>query len=550
VRRGRLKAARIGGRREIRIRHSRQTEKREGHVAVELDAKRNQTLPGIEVRRLKFCVGGKWRETASGKYMPIMDPSTGQQISETPCCTAEEVNEAVAAAKNAFPAWRNTPIPLRIQVMFRFKQLLDEHLNELTLLVATENGKVLSEARGDVLKTIEVVECACATHYLMQGDTTMNVSTGYDTVSFREPLGVFVGIVPFNFPAMIPFGWMIPFAITTGNTFVLKAASMVPQSAMRLLELLQQAGLPDGVVNLVTCTRNEADLLLTHPDVKGVSFVGSTPVGLHVYKTAAAHGKRVQALTEAKNHALVLRDCVLERSVRGIVNSTYGCCGQRCMALPVVCVENVIADQFVDLLATFAKQLKIGPAYLPESQLGPLVSSGQKKSVSDWVDTGLKEGAQLVLDGRSVTVPGYEGGYYFGPTIFDHVKPGMTVGDEEIFGPVTCVKRVGDFEEGLTIIQASRFANGSAIYTTSGGAAREFARRTDAGMVGINVGIPVPFSIYSFSGHKESFFGDLHTMGRDGVAFYTETKAVTSVWFREEDSKKAVSTWDGTLTRS
>src|SRR3990170_5505522 len=254
------------------------------------------TSAATQITRLKYCVDGQWRETASGKYMPIFNPSTGRQIAETPCCTADEVRAAVAAAHRAFPAWATTPIPERIQVMFRFKQLLDAHLDELTLLVATENGKVLAEARGDVLKAIEVVECACSTPYLMQGDTTMNVSTGYDTVSFREPLGVFAGIVPFNFPAMIPFGWMIPFAITTGNTFVLKAASMVPQSAMRMLELLQQAGLPAGVVNLVTCTRHEADLLLAHPAVRGVSFVGSTSVGQHVYKTAAAHGKRVQAL--------------------------------------------------------------------------------------------------------------------------------------------------------------------------------------------------------------------------------------------------------------
>ena len=508
------------------------------------------TSAATQITRLKYCVDGQWRETASGKYMPIFNPSTGRQIAETPCCTADEVRAAVAAAHRAFPAWATTPIPERIQVMFRFKQLLDAHLDELTLLVATENGKVLAEARGDVLKAIEVVECACSTHYLLQGDTTMNVSTGYDTVSFREPLGVFVGIVPFNFPAMIPFGWMIPFAITTGNTFVLKAASMVPQTAMRMLELLQQAGLPAGVVNLVTCTRNEADLLLSHPDVRGVSFVGSTSVGLHVYKTAAANGKRVQSLTEAKNHALVLSNCVLERTVRGIINSTYGCCGQRCMALPVVCVEDAIADEFVAMLKTFAQELKIGPAYLPGSQLGPLVSAAQKKSVCDWIEKGVKEGADLILDGRGVTVAGHEDGFYVGPTIFDHVKPGMAIGDEEIFGPVTSIKRVKNFEEGLAIMQANRFANGSCIYTTSGHAAREFARRSDAGMVGINVGIPVPFSIFPFSGHKQSFFGDLHTMGKDGVAFYTETKSVTSVWFTEEDAKKKVSTWDGTLTRS
>jgi malonate-semialdehyde dehydrogenase (acetylating)/methylmalonate-semialdehyde dehydrogenase len=519
-------------------------------VSVELAPKTNEIPSGSPIRRLKFCVGGQWRETASGKYMPVYNPSTGQQIAEAPCCTADEVSAAVAAAKAAFPEWSGTPIPNRIQVMFRFKQLLDEHLDELTVLLATEMGKVLAEARGDVLKAIEVVECACSTHYLMQGDTTMNVSRGYDTVSFREPLGVFAGIVPFNFPAMIPFGWMIPFAITTGNTFVLKAASMVPQTGMRMLELLHQAGLPPGVVNLVTCSRNEADLLLSHPDVKGVSFVGSTSVGLHIYKTAAANGKRVQALTEAKNHALVLADCVLERTVRGIVNSTYGCAGQRCMALPVVCVEEGIADEFVAMLKTFAQELKVGPAYLPESQLGPVVSSAQRQSVTTWIDTGIKEGAELILDGRGLRVKGYEDGFYVGPTIFDHVEPGMTVGDEEIFGPVTCVKRVRNFEEGLAIMQANRFANGSCIYTTSGLAAREFARRSDAGMVGINVGIPVPFSIFPFSGHKQSFFGDLHTMGKDGVAFYTETKSVTSVWFTEDDAKKKVSTWDGTLTRS
>jgi len=501
------------------------------------------------MKRLTYCVDGKWLETTGGRYLSVMNPSTGEQIAEAPACTAAEVASAVAAARRAFPGWAATPIPKRIQLMFRFKQLLDAHLDELTVLLATENGKVLDEARGDVLKAIEVTECACATHYLMQGDTCMNVSDGYDTASYRQPLGVFAGIVPFNFPAMIPFGWIVPFCITTGNTLVLKAASLVPQTAMRMLELLQEAGLPAGVVNLVTCGRAEADLLLSHPDVRGVTFIGSTTVGRHIYATAAAHGKRVQALTEAKNHALVLKDCVLERSVKGIVNSTYGCAGQRCMALPVICVEDSIADAFIERLSFHARQLKIGPAYQPGSQLGPLVSATQKKWVTDWIAKGVQEGAKLVLDGRGAQVPGFENGYYVGPTIFDRVQPGMTVGDEEIFGPVTCIKRVRDFEHGLAIMNANRFGNGSCIYTASGRAAREFARRTEAGMVGVNVGIPVPFSIFPFSGHKDSFFGDLHTMGRDGVAFYTETKSVTSVWFTEEDARKAVSTWDGTLTR-
>lgn len=503
-----------------------------------------------KVERLRYLVDNEWRVSKTTKYMPVMDPSTGKQIAEAPCCTQEEVDSAVAAAARAFPAWRDTPIPTRIQLMFRFKQLLDAHLDELTELLATENGKVLSEAKGDVLKAIEVVECACSTHYLMQGDTCMNVSTGYDTVSFREPLGVFAAIAPYNFPAMIPMGWMIPFAITTGNTVVLKAASMVPQTASRMLELLIEAGLPKGVVNLVTCSRVEADSLLVNPAIKGVAFVGSTSVGLHIYKTAAANGKRVQALTEAKNHALVLEDCVLERTVRGIINSTYGCAGQRCMALPVVCVQESIADEFVALFKKLAKELKIGPAYVAGSQLGPVISAGQKESIEKAIQRGVDEGATLVLDGRGVKVPGYEDGYFVGPTILDHVKPGSFVGEEEIFGPVTSIKRVKDFEEGLAIMNANRFANGSCIYTTSGRHAREFAKRTDGGMVGINVGIPVPFSIFPFSGHKQSFFGDLHTLGKDGVAFFTETKSVTSVWFSEEDAKKAVSTWDGTLTRS
>ncbi|MDR1935201.1 MAG: CoA-acylating methylmalonate-semialdehyde dehydrogenase [Candidatus Accumulibacter sp.] len=502
-----------------------------------------------DIKRLKICIDNQWIESKTAKYMPVMNPSLGVQIAEAPCCTQAEVDAAVQAAAAAFPAWSNTPIPQRIQLMFRFKALLDQHLDELTVLLATEMGKVLSEAKGDVLKAIEVVECACATHYLMQGDTCLNVSAGYDTVSYREPLGVFVGIAPYNFPAMIPMGWMLPFAITTGNTFVLKAASMVPQTAMRMLELLIEAGLPKGVANLVTCSRVEADSLLSNPQVKGVTFVGSTSVGRHIYQTAAAAGKRVQALCEAKNHALVLEDCVLERTVAGIVNSTYGCAGQRCMALPVVCAVDAIADRLVEMLKTKARELKIGAAYLPESQLGPLGSAAQKASVVAAIGQGVEQGAQLILDGRDAKVPGFENGYFVGPTIFDHVLPGHAVGDEEIFGPVTAIKRVKDFEEGLAIMNANPFANGSCIYTRSGRHAREFVRRTHGGMVGINVGIPVPFSIFPFTGHKNSFFGDLHAMGKDGVAFFTETKAVTSVWFTDEDSQKAVSTWDGTLTR-
>lgn len=504
----------------------------------------------MSIKRRKYCVNGAWRESKTTKYMPITDSSTGKVIAEAPCCTTEEVNSAVEAARAAFPAWAEKPVFERAQLMFRFKAILDEHLDELTTLVATELGKNLDESRGDVLKAIEVVEVACAVPVFIQGDSLMNVSRGHDTVLYREPLGVFAGIVPYNFPAMIPFGWMIPLCITTGNTFVLKAASQVPQTAMRMLELLIEAGLPEGVVNLVTCSRNEAELLLKHPDVKGISYVGSTSVGRHIYATAAAHGKRVQALCEAKNHALVLKDAALEVSARRIINSSFGCAGQRCMALPVICVEEEVADEFVAHLVKFAQELKVGPAYDPSTDLGPVVSAEHKQSVLDWITKGIEEGAELVLDGRNVKVKGYEGGFYLGPTIFDHVKPGMSIGDKEIFGPVACVKRVKDFEEGLAIMNANEFANGSCIFTQNGYYAREFVRMTHGGMVGVNVGIPVPVSVFPFSGHKNSFFGDLHVMGKDGVAFYTEAKTVTSRWFGKEDMEiRKISTWEGTITR-
>ena len=411
-----------------------------------------------------------------------------------------------------------------------------------------ENGKVWEEACGDVLKAKEAVELACGVPSLMMGESTMDATTGYDTVLYREPLGVFAGIAPFNFPAMIPMGWMMPLCIATGNTFVLKAATMTPMTSMRMLELLYEAGLPAGVVNLVTCSRREADLILKHPDIKGITFVGSTSVGLHVYQTAAAHGKRVQALCEAKNHALVLEDAPVERTARGIINAAFGCAGERCMALPTIAVQESVADELVALLVKFASERRIGPAYDKSSELGPLVSEGQRKWVTDWIEKGIAEGARLVLDGRGVVVKGYEAGFYVGPTILDHVKPGMSVGDEEVFGPVLCVKRVKDFEEGIGLMNGSRFANGSVIFTQSGYYSREFARRTHGGMVGINVGIPVPVGVFPFAGHKQSFFGDLHTLGKDGVRFFTESKCVTTTWFSEEEKKKQkVDTWDGVL---
>jgi malonate-semialdehyde dehydrogenase (acetylating)/methylmalonate-semialdehyde dehydrogenase len=501
--------------------------------------------------RLKYFTGGRWCQSSTDEWYPITNSSTGEVMAEAPRCTADEVDGAVAAAAAAFPAWRDTPLPERVQVMFRLKERLEANLHDLAVLLSTEMGKTYVEARGDVLKAIEVVELACALPVTMQGDSLMNVSKGFDTVSYREPLGVFVGIAPWNFPAMIPMGWMMPLAVTTGNTFVLKAASFVPQTSMRIAQLAHEAGLPEGVLNLVTCSRHEAERLLVHPDVRGVSFVGSKKVGWHVYQTAAAAGKRVQALTEAKNHALVLRDAPIRATAQRIINSAFGCAGERCMALPAVAIEEAIADDVVAAIAELAGQRRMGPAWDPATELGPLVDADHREFVKGWIQKSIDEGAKLVLDGRGVKVPGCEGGYFLGPTIFDHVTPEMSCGWEEVFGPVLYAKRVADFDEGIEMINSSEFANGASVFTRSGYHAREFARRIHGGMVGINVGIPVPMSVFPFSGHKNSFYGDLHVMGRDGVAFFTETKTVTSYWFDEGDLRgDKVGTWEGTISRA
>lgn len=497
---------------------------------------------------LKAFINGQFVDSKSTRYNEIFDPSTGEAIARVPLCTAEEVNEAIEAAKSAFPAWRDTPLRKRAQMMFKLRELIIRDMDSLTLCCATENGKVLSEAAGDIGKALEMTELAASAVQILLGDSLMNTSRDYDTVTYQEPLGVFAGIAPWNFPAMISMGWMAPLSIVCGNTFVLKPASSTPMTCLRFAELYKEAGFPDGVLNIVPCSRNEAEILLKHPDVKGVTFVGSTSVGQHVYETAAAHGKRVQALCEAKNHALVLRDAPITRTAAGIINSAFGCAGERCMALPAVVVEEKIADQLVEELVRLCKQQAVGPAYLPESKLGPVGSKSHMKYVLEWIRRGEEEGAKLVLDGRKIKVEGYEDGYYIGHTIFDHVTPEMQIGQQEVFGPVLCIKRVKNFEEGLTLMNANPFANGSVIFTQNGYYAREFARRTDGGMVGVNVGIPVPIGAFSFTGHKKSFFGDLHCHGKDAFRFYTETKTVTTRWFDEEEMKKEhVDSWDGSL---
>lgn len=502
------------------------------------------------VERKKYCVNGEWKDSKTDQWMDVTNSSTGEVLAQVPYCTADEVEQAIAAAAAAFPAWSQTSVSKRTQMMFRWRNILMDHLEELTLLCAKELGKTLSEARGDVLKAIEPTELACATPFISQGSASLQVTDGFDTATYRMPLGVVAGIVPFNFPAMIPWGWMVPLAIATGNTVVLKAADQTPLTSMRILELFyEEGGFPRGVVNLITCDRKEAEIFLTDPRIKAVTFVGTTRVGRHIYSIASAHGKRVQAQCEAKNHGLVLEDADLESAANAIINSTYGCAGMRCMALPVIVVQESIADRFVAMLKEKAMAIKVGCAYDPETKLGPVVSAEHKAKVCQWIQTGIDEGAQLVLDGRDIVVPGFEGGYFVGPTIFDHVKPGMSVGDREIFGPVTLIKRVKDFEEGLALMNGNPFANGSVIFTQSGYYARQFELRTDGGMVGINVGIPVPSAYFPFSGNKESFFGDQHVLGLDGVRFYTRAKTVTRHWYDEQSHKKAMDTWEGTVER-
>ncbi len=478
--------------------------------------------------------------------MPITDSSTGEVIAEVPCCTPSEVEDAIASAQTAFESWSRLSQATRLQYLFKWRDILYAHKEELSVLCAKELGKNINEARGDVQKAIEPTEAACAMPSLIQGDASLQVTDGYDTSSYRVPLGVCAGIVPMNFPAMIPWGWMVPLAIVTGNTFVLKANSQTPLTSMRMLELFYEEGdFPKGVVNLVTCSRVEAEILLTDPRVKAVTFVGTTKVGKHVYSVAAAHGKRVQAQTEAKNHALVLEDCNLEATVNAVVNSTYGCAGMRCMALPVVVVQESIADEFVSLLKEKAKGLKIGCAYHEDTNLGPVVSAQHKEKVIGWIKKGIEEGAKLVLDGRNTVVKGYENGFFLGPTILDHVTPEMSVGQEEIFGPVTCIKRVKDYDEGIAVMNASRFANGASIFTQSGYYSRKFVTDTDGGMVGVNVGIPVPSAYFPFSGNKDSFFADLHVLGKDGYHFFTRAKTVTYHWFNDESAQRTVRTWEG-----
>lgn len=503
----------------------------------------------MSAEKLKYFCNGQFKESKTDVWYDLHNPSTGEVTGYAPCCTNDEVLEAVEAAKAAYPGWRATPAIKRSQILYNVRNLLIKYMDELTTIVAEENGKVWAEAEGDVLKAKEGTELATQVPSLMMGESLMDASSGYDTVLYREAMGVFAGIVPVNFPAMIPFGWMVPTCVACGNTMVLKAASLTPRTALRIAEIYKEAGMPDGVVNVVTCSRNEINTLLDHPDIKGITFVGSTPVGKLIYERAAKAGKRVQALCQAKNHALVLEDAPIERTVAGIINSAYGCAGQRCMALSACVVQESIADEFVAELKKQASKIKVGKSVDKTSKLGPITYKKHYDEVVADIEKGVKEGATLVLDGRNPKLPEeLKNGYFVGPTIFDNVTEDMTIGRDEVFGPVLCVKRVKDFNEGLKVMNANPYANGSVIFTQNGHYAREFSRHTDGGMVGVNVGIPVPIGFFPFAGHKDSFFGDLHCLGKDAYRFYTESKCVTTRWFDEEEIKKTeVSTWDGTI---
>ena len=480
----------------------------------------------IRVKTVANFVGGQWTEPATDRFETVPNPATGETIARVPLSTVEDVDAAVQQAAKAWPKWRNTPVPRRARIMFKFQQLLVEHWEELARQITEENGKSHQEAYGEVQRGIECVEFAAGAPTLMMGSQLPDIATGLESGMYRYPLGVVAGITPFNFPMMVPC-WMFPLAIVCGNTFVLKPSERTPLLANRLAELATEAGVPPGVLNIVHGAHDAVNAILSHPEIKAVSFVGSQPVAEYVYKTAAAHGKRVQALAGAKNHSIVLPDADLELAVTNIINAAFGSAGERCMACAVVVAVGDIGDELVIRLKAAAEKLVIGNGLERDVFLGPVIRQSHKERTIGFIEAGIREGATLVLDGR--TVPAAQGtGYFLGPTIFDHVTTEMKIWQEEIFAPVLCVMRANDLTEAIAIANRSEFANGACLYTDSAKAIRQFREEIDAGMLGINVGVPAPMAFFPFSGYKKSFYGDLHANGRDGVEFFTRKKMVTA----------------------
>lgn len=480
-------------------------------------------------KNLYHFINGQ-RVEGSGRFGKVINPASGEFIAHVPLATANETALAIAAASRAFPAWRDTPPLRRARVLFRFIELLNKHLDELAGLISAEHGKVLDDAKGSVIRGMEVAEFACGAPHLLKGHFSENVGTNVDSHSIRQPLGVCAGITPFNFPAMVPM-WMFPLSIICGNTFVLKPSEKVPSTALRLAELMQEAGLPDGVLNVVNGDKEAVNTLLTHKEIAGVSFVGSTPVAEYIYKTATANGKRAQALGGAKNHMVIMPDADLDQAVNALIGAAYGAAGERCMAISVaVAVGNRTADSIVQLLAPKVRELKVGPATDPTSQMGPLISTEHLERVRNYVNLGVKEGATLVVDGRNQQFEGANDGSYLGGCLFDNVDTRMRIYKEEIFGPVLAIVRVPDFATAVKMINEHEYGNGAAIFTRDGDAARAFSSQVQAGMVGINVPIPVPMAYHSFGGWKRSLFGDVHMHGTEGIQFYTRLKTITSRW--------------------
>ncbi|WP_247422858.1 CoA-acylating methylmalonate-semialdehyde dehydrogenase [Ralstonia pseudosolanacearum] len=465
----------------------------------------------------------------SGRFQDVFNPAAGKAARRVALAEEHEVNQAVAAARAAFPAWADTPPIRRARVLHRFLQLMNEHRDTLAAIITAEHGKVFSDAQGEVARGIDIIEFACGIPQLLKGDYTDQVSTGIDNWTMRQPLGVVAGITPFNFPCMVPC-WMFPVAIAAGNTFVLKPSERDPSASLFIADLLTRAGLPAGVFNVVQGGKLAVDTLLDHPDVQAVSFVGSTPIAAYVQQRGVQAGKRVQALGGAKNHLVVMPDANLEQAVDALIGAAYGSAGERCMATSIAVLVGDVADRIVPALAERARTLVIGDGMMPDVEMGPIVTREALQRIEGYVEQGVAEGAKLVVDGRGLRVPGREQGFFTGGTLFDHVTPSMRIYQEEIFGPVLGCVRVKDFAEAVSLINAHAYGNGVACYTSDGGIAREFARRIQVGMVGINVPIPVPMAWHSFGGWKKSLFGDMHAYGEEGVRFYTRQKSVMQRW--------------------
>jgi malonate-semialdehyde dehydrogenase (acetylating)/methylmalonate-semialdehyde dehydrogenase len=476
-------------------------------------------------------IGGEWQEINSVPTSPVYNPSTGEVIAETPMGTAKHVDGAVQAAAAAFPAWMETPPVERARVMFKFKALLEDHFEELVHCNTREHGKTLVESRGDVKRGIEVVEFACGIPSLMMGEHLENIARGIDCDTIRQPLGVCVGITPFNFPAMVPL-WMYPIALVCGNTFVLKPSEKVPLTANKIVKLLENSGLPKGVMNVVHGGRECVDALLTHPKVKAISFVGSTPIAKHIFEVGTKHGKRVQSNGGAKNFVFLMPDADVENSVRGVIEAAYGCAGERCMAGSTAVVIGDAAKSVLPSLVQAARSIKVGRTdQETQPNMGPVITRQHRDRVVELIEAGAKEGAKVAADGRGVKVDGAPNGFFLGATILDEVSSGMTIAKEEIFGPVLNVMRFEDLDSAIETANRSPYGNGASIFTRSGKAAREFKHRIQCGMVGINIGVPASMAWFPFNGWNDSFFGDLHMQGKEGVQFFTQQKVTTTRWF-------------------